>query len=180
MKNIPLRNLIFALATILWCAVIFKFSAVPATGSTETSHTVGRLICETFYAGFGDLAGEEQDQIVSDIDLYVRKGAHLSEYALLGILVFGAVLPCLTRREKDGVRRLKGYTERPSLWKSGGLTVLVSALYAASDELHQTFVEGRAGRWTDVLIDTSGAFIGVLLCLAVISIVYAVDKKKNN
>jgi VanZ family protein len=71
-------------------------------------------------------------------DLVLRKIAHTAEYAVLGAL--------LTRA-----------TARPAL--AFGLGVL----YAASDELHQTFVAGRHGSPVDVAIDAVGVAIGVLL-----------------
>ena len=40
----------------------------------------------------------------------------------------------------------------------------MAAAYAASDEFHQLFVEGRAGRVSDVLIDSAGALAGVGIC----------------
>ena len=36
-------------------------------------------------------------------------------------------------------------------------------LYACTDEIHQLFVVGRTGRFTDVLIDTCGSFTGIML-----------------
>jgi VanZ family protein len=36
-------------------------------------------------------------------------------------------------------------------------------LYAASDEWHQTFIEGRVGCVTDVIIDTCGSILGVIV-----------------
>ncbi len=43
------------------------------------------------------------------------------------------------------------------------LAILAAALYAASDETHQLFVAGRSGRVTDVMIDSAGAILGVLI-----------------
>lgn len=43
------------------------------------------------------------------------------------------------------------------------IALLLAFLYACSDEYHQTFVVGRTGQFKDVLIDFSGAFIGVLI-----------------
>lgn len=70
-------------------------------------------------------------------DLVLRKAAHLTEYAILGALLLRA-------------------TRRP--WLALGL----AALYAASDEIHQSFVEGRHGAPLDVAIDTAGALAGIL------------------
>lgn len=70
-------------------------------------------------------------------DTVLRKLAHLAEYAVLGALLCRAV-------------------RRP------GLAVALAALYAVTDEIHQTFVEGRHGAPLDVAIDTTGALLGVL------------------
>ena len=47
--------------------------------------------------------------------------------------------------------------------KTGILSFLFSVIYALSDEFHQTFVPGRDGNIVDVLIDSSGALVGILV-----------------
>ena len=42
------------------------------------------------------------------------------------------------------------------------LAIIFCLIYACSDEFHQFFVAGRAGRLTDILIDTTGSILGVL------------------
>jgi VanZ family protein len=71
-------------------------------------------------------------------DLLLRKLAHTAEYAILGALLVRA-----TGRS--------------------GLAFALAALYAASDELHQTFVAGRVGAVHDVVIDAIGVAIGIVL-----------------
>jgi VanZ family protein len=71
-------------------------------------------------------------------DLILRKIAHLSEYAILGALLLRAI-------------------QRPAV------AILAGALYAVTDEVHQHFVRGRHAAWYDVLIDTVGVTIGVLV-----------------
>jgi VanZ family protein len=71
-------------------------------------------------------------------DLVLRKLAHLAEYAVLGALLLRAV----------GMRV-------PAL--------LAGVAYAVSDEIHQTFVPGRQGSVLDVLIDSAGVVIGILV-----------------
>jgi VanZ family protein len=70
-------------------------------------------------------------------DLILRKIAHTAEYAVLGALLARA-------------------TARP--W----LAWVLGVLYAASDEIHQTFVAGRHGSPIDVAIDAVGVAIGVV------------------
>ena len=71
-------------------------------------------------------------------DLVLRKLAHACEFALLGALLLRALHKAL-----------------PALG--------VGVAYAASDELHQHFIAGRVGSPIDVLIDSAGVAIGVVL-----------------
>jgi VanZ family protein len=71
-------------------------------------------------------------------DLVLRKIAHAAEFAVLGGLLLRAL--------RD---------ERAAL--AAGIA------YAVSDELHQHFVPGRVGSPLDVLIDSVGVAVGVLL-----------------
>ena len=95
------------LPVLLWAALIFGFSSVPSLGT-----------------GLGTW------------DLVLRKLAHLTEYAILGLLLARAA-------------------RRP------GAALALAAGYAVTDEVHQTFVEGRHGAPLDVAIDTLGALVGV-------------------
>jgi VanZ family protein len=97
------------LPVLAWCAVIFAFSSIPSLGT-----------------GLGTW------------DLVLRKCAHLTEYAILGLLLARAA-------------------GRP------GVALALGALYAVSDEVHQHFVRGRHGVWYDVVIDTVGVTLGVVL-----------------
>ena len=47
-------------------------------------------------------------------------------------------------------------------------------LYACTDEFHQLFVPGRAGRFTDVLIDTTG---GIIMLLFIALVIHVARKK---
>ena len=74
-------------------------------------------------------------------DLVLRKLAHGAEFAILGALLYR--------------------------WLSSApLAILAGSVYAATDEIHQTFVSGRAGLVTDWAIDTAAVVIGVGLLRA--------------
>jgi VanZ family protein len=71
-------------------------------------------------------------------DLVLRKTAHAAEFAVFGFLLvraFGQELPA----------------------------VAAGIAYAASDEVHQSFVPGRLGSVWDFLLDSVGVVLGVLL-----------------
>ena len=79
------------------------------------------------------------------------KGYHVFEFALLFVLLFVALL-------------------RTKPWpvvRSAAVAALMSVLYAASDEYHQTFVKDRGGKVSDVLIDCIGIFASVFVVSAV-------------
>lgn len=69
----------------------------------------------------------------------VRKSAHFTEYTLLGFFA---------------ARALK--LDKKSPWFS----IAIAAIYATTDEIHQSFVPGRSCELRDILIDTAGATFG--------------------
>lgn len=75
------------------------------------------------------------------LELLIRKLAHALEYGILGALLARAI----------GVRG----------WRAVALAITLGALYAASDEWHQTFVLGRHGSAWDVLLDSASVMVGV-------------------
>ncbi len=72
------------------------------------------------------------------LDLILRKIVHMAEYALLLFLWWRAL------REVAPARAALG------------IAFAVTLAYAASDEYHQSFVDGRHGTPVDVAIDTVG------------------------
>lgn len=76
----------------------------------------------------------------------IRKMAHATEYAILGMLMSGAVYAY-------GVcgKKVVRYA-----W-------ILATIYAATDEFHQLFVPGRSGQFRDVLLDSTGAAVGILI-----------------
>jgi VanZ family protein len=95
------------LPVVAWACVIFGFSSIPALSS-----------------GLGVW------------DTILRKGAHMTEYAVLGALL------------------LRALRRQPAALAAG-------VAYAASDEVHQHFVRGRHASPVDVAIDTAGIAIGI-------------------
>ena len=83
------------------------------------------------------------------IDTIVKKGAHMLGYALLTLAYLrGSTGKAITGRET---------------WKYAIFSLFLAALYAMTDEYHQSFVPGRNSRWTDVGIDTIGGAVGLLV-----------------
>jgi VanZ family protein len=135
------------LPAVLTMIIIFCFSAQPVTASSKSSQMIANIIFDLYEKiSNTPLLEESKAQKMELIEHIVRKGAHFSEYALLA----GMIMLHWAFREKKRKELIV-------------LSILLSAIYAITDEFHQTFVTGRAGRVTDVLIDTSGAVVGTLL-----------------
>jgi VanZ family protein len=121
-------------AVALWTAVIFTFSQ-GAFSAEFTRSGIGPLM---------RLLGLDYETIVK-VHFFIRKGAHLFEYALLGYLTL--------RAASLSVARLPG-----------AAFALVFALAVASvDELHQATVATRTGSPRDVALDLGGAGLGVVV-----------------
>lgn len=80
-------------------------------------------------------------------DTILKKAGHMVEYGILTFLLWRAI------------SRGRGTLSRSALVTA----FVISVLYAASDEYHQTWVPGRHGRLVDVGIDTVGSLIALLV-----------------
>lgn len=148
-------NKIACFLMLCWMVVIFMFSAEPDTESSELSGSVSYRIVSvvnTITASHWD--EKELLDKAELIDYPVRKCAHMSEYAILTLLDF------LTFSFLHGRGRFL-------------VSIGVTFLYACTDEFHQLFVPGRAGRFTDVLIDTTGGIIMLLFIALVTHVAHA-------
>ncbi|MCW2928819.1 MAG: Acetobutylicum phosphotransbutyrylase [Thermoleophilia bacterium] len=78
------------------------------------------------------------------LDLVLRKAAHIVVFGVLAVVV----ARCVHADARCSRRALL-------------VAALITLAYAASDEWHQTFVEGRVGHPRDVVIDMFGALVAL-------------------
>lgn len=129
------------LPVLMWMALIFSASS-DTRSFTRSSRILGPLLQWLF--------PQMPEDTVNLIVLILRKGAHLTEYAVLAMLCWRAL------------RKPAKPDARPWNWREARLVLLLIALYAASDEFHQLFVASRDATVRDVLIDTAGGAAGLL------------------
>ncbi|HXY60817.1 MAG TPA: VanZ family protein [Chthoniobacterales bacterium] len=84
----------------------------------------------------------------------IRKLGHLTEYAILAALFW---------------RALRGTEWRSKILISFATAFVTCALFAVSDEFHQSFVPSRTASAGDVMIDVCGVLIGLTICVALAS-----------
>lgn len=106
------------LPVLMWAGVIFVLSSIP------------------------DLKSE----FPSSWDLVLRKLAHMTEFAILALLLLRAF-------RNSGELMVQDWA----------FVFLIVMLYAVSDEIHQSGVGGRHGSFWDVLIDMAGGILGMIV-----------------
>jgi len=157
-----LRNLAGVLA-IVWMCVIFAFSAQTKEESSVVSESFSyRMVSSTRFFFHLDMSDERVREIANTIEGAVRKAAHMTEYGILSVLLFLWI----------------GQWE-VSLLRRGGTAFGAAAVYAASDEIHQLFVAGRSGRFSDVCIDSAGAFLGIVVFVLFVKLVRLIGARKQ-
>jgi VanZ family protein len=129
--------------------MLIIFMASTDVGSSEHS---GRVLYPILtWLGLADRLTAAR---LDEINHYVRKAGHLTEYALLAALVHRALAPSL-------ILAGRGRSRWAAKWVLISLGVVL--LYAASDEFHQRFVASRTPSIWDVLLDTIGGGVGLTL-----------------
>ena len=129
-----MKKVIKLLLIILWLLVIFIFSN--QDGTTSTALTNGVLEKYLFFI---------------DSDMFfivIRKIAHITEYLILGILVFSFV------NEFKIDRKII-------------ISLLICLIFSSLDEFHQLFIPGRTGKILDVFIDMIGVLLGIGVLLLI-------------
>jgi VanZ family protein len=135
---------------LIWMAVIFVLST-PFFSSALTSSVLSRIM------DFFDL--EYNARSLYEIDVIVRKSAHVTVYSILALLWFRGLV--------------KG--SRMSIAKAALTVLAISVLYAASDEFHQYLEHSqRTGKVSDVMIDSTAAALSLAITAPI------VNKKKKN
>lgn len=139
-----MKKIISFIVLILWMIVIFSFSSADANKSTSTSDKVITTMIEIKdKITNNETSNNEKEIIVKNSSFYIRKLAHVTEYLILGFLMFNL---------------LKQYSVTNIYYAIG-----LSILYSCTDEFHQLFISGRSGSIRDVLIDSIGILIGTYL-----------------
>lgn len=143
MKDFLKRHAKLLISLLLVLQMLFIFT-MSSFGSDSSNAQSGQII-QVLRQVFPSLSSHTSGLDASVLTFIVRKTAHFTEYAILGILFYFFYHQILS--QKNGLRLFV-------------LAILSSFLYACTDEIHQLFVPGRSGQFTDVLVDTLGASFG--------------------
>ena len=132
----------YYLPVIFWMGFIFWMS----TGTFSSQNTFSFM-----EAALRFFLPKISTQELDLIHAMIRKSGHVTEYFILGLLLF---------------RAFRGDSIGSWNWRWSFFAVILVALWAAGDEFHQSFVPTRTASVVDVVLDTAG---GVLAQFAIIS-----------
>lgn len=126
---------------------IYSFSSQTGSESGNLSYQVSVKVVEIGNEILDkNLEDWEIEEVAGNIEYYVRKAAHMTEYFLLAVAVSFPLY----------VYGLRGF---PLMLFAG----MICVGFACGDEYHQSFVDGRGPSVKDVCIDSVGVFFGILL-----------------
>ncbi|MEG2732001.1 MAG: VanZ family protein [Clostridium sp.] len=136
---------------LLYIAFVFSNSLTPAVVSAEKSGFALQLAHEIL-----GMVGISARWLTEHV---IRKSAHFTEYAVMGILLY----QCM--RYSSCNENLKGRIHMAAIF-----------FIPFVDETLQLFTEGRSGQISDVWLDISGVLCGTLLCITFLKVW---DRYKN-
>ena len=174
------------LPVLIWLGFIF----IGSTDLMSAEHT-SRIIAPLLRWLKPDISPEA----IAQVQFFVRKAAHVTEYAILAMLLWRglrrgtnlqakmspdpaklgssfATKPVInTSMQTEGAGRSSLVDSTGCLWVRSRSILFVSVwiacgFFAASDEFHQSFVVSRTASPIDVVIDICGALIGLAICWA--------------
>ena len=127
----------------IWLGFIF----IGSTDLMSAEHTSRFLISFLLW-----LRSDMSPETVAQINFVMRKMAHVTEYAILAILFWRAMRHGTSRQLRMSILFV-------IVW-------ILCAIFAATDEFHQSFVPSRGASVGDVGIDSIGAIAGLLIAAA--------------
>ena len=154
MNKDKIKKVISIALLIMWMGLIFYFSQQDATDSSSLSNGFIATI-------YSFITGKEATlEVLEKYSFIVRKLAHFSVYFVFGLLSFNTMYQFKTKHKYS-------------------YAFLISFIYSISDEIHQIFIPGRAGQIRDVLIDSSGALLAILICYSINYLILNVKNKRK-
>ena len=146
------KRIITLVLIIAWMIIVFYLSNQSGDSSGILSQKLtGKII------KIQNLKSINQESFFQ-IDELIRKIAHFILYALGGLLIY---IHVKTYNLEENSKVI--------------LTQIIGTTYALTDEFHQLLIPGRSGEVRDILIDSLGIAIGILL----IVLIDMIKKKKE-
>ncbi|MCD8500644.1 MAG: VanZ family protein [Bacillaceae bacterium] len=144
----------YILPPLLWASIIFYASSQPYE-QQDLRPMLGEMFDWTFVEAYfssisfsygGSEVSISERGTAGFVEFFIRKGAHVFVYFTLGFLIY---------------RLLNQYIKR--IDQRIGLSFFIVVFYAAFDEIHQFFRPNRTGLIDDVVLDSIGGLLGIMI-----------------
>ena len=141
-----IKKILIWIPAIIMAMLIFGFSKQDGEESTGLSYKAADIIltvCDK--AGIVDYNDNNRDSMIESVQFPIRKAAHMTEYAVLSVLIMLALIV-------DGLKGIRLPV----------ISSIIAIVFAATDEFHQKF-----GCLRDVFIDAAGSIIGLMIAYVI-------------
>lgn len=138
-----MKKIIYFLLLCFWIFIMFILSNQTGDISGGSSEGIIKSTLEIIYSIF-NISKTNIDEVVQIIHNPIRECAHAFEYFMLGFLTF---------------KNLENF----NIKNKYKITLLFCFIFTLFDEIHQIFVSGRTFQTIDILIDTLGLILVLLL-----------------
>ena len=136
---------------VVWLGVI-RVESTDMASAHNTSFVLYKVLSV--------VAPHVRHESVELLNAILRKTGHFLGYGILSALVFLALRHTNRDRLRPLLRRPWGIYLRDWWCREWVMiAILFTIVTAAYDEIHQTFIPSRTGRWQDVVIDSCGAAV---------------------
>lgn len=167
-KMYVLKQILYALFVIAVMVIIFHFSNEVAVESSNTSAGVIERVIRLIAP---NITQEQIDENIELLQFIFRKCAHFTLYAMLGLFTYNFVRTIKGNNTKNKENTTKIYLIASQVF---------CTTYSLTDEIHQMFIPGRSCELRDILIDSIGALVGILICIVFLRLVNTIVQKLKN
>jgi VanZ family protein len=162
------NTIIWFFVVICWIFFIFTLSSEsynqqsikPTLNKWVAKEQLAESLPNTSITYRGDTVVAKEDPY-GFVEFFFRKGAHVFMYAVLAAALYMLIRALMGRRQMV----------LPVI-----MSLILTAGTAALDERNQLSSVGRTGNPTDVIVDSTGACIGIIVC---ITISYFLDRRRR-
>ena len=154
------QRIVLWILVVLWMGLIFCFSAEKAAKSQQTSGKVIRTVLTVLDDEFVTMPAKKQEVKIEHWSFSVRKLAHFGIFTVLGLLSCAAFSVDLPPR------------------RAFPAALILGAVRAILDEVHQSFVPGRSCELRDMCIDFAGVLLGTTFLLLILLFIKHRKNKK--
>ena len=169
-RALLIKRYIFLLLAVVCMIYIFANSAQSSSESSKRSGNAADVVTPIVVPEYETHPEPVKVKEKQRVERSLRDIAHASEFAALGVCLFGVFTTFDFKRKKPFFNTLF------RCLAAFGFCVV----YAVSDEIHQLFVDGRACEFDDVVNDSMGALVGIFLFTLIVWAVDALIKKRKN